>query len=53
MVGEFSRIVASDLQVGMLQKVRNKIKGTELEERIILHKCEENKIGVSEQVILM
>ena len=40
----------SDLQEGMLQKLRDKIHGTELEERITLHKCEENKIGVSEDV---
>ena len=50
MVGEYGRVIASDLQEGMLQKVRDKIKGTELEERITLHKCEENKIGVSEHV---
>ena len=50
MVGKAGRVIASDLQEGMLQKVRDKIKGTELEERIILHKCEENKIGISENV---
>lgn len=50
MVGNSGRIIASDLQEGMLQKVRDKIKGTELEKRITLHKCEENKIGVSEHV---
>ena len=50
MVGESGRVIASDLQEGMLQKVKDKIKGTELEKRITLHKCEENKIGVSEHV---
>ena len=50
MVGKSGRVIASDLQEGMLQKVRDKIKGTELEERITLHKCEENKIGLSEHV---
>ena len=50
MVGKSGRVIASDLQEGMLQKIREKIKGTELEERITLHKCEENKIGVSEHV---
>jgi SAM-dependent methyltransferase len=34
----------------MLRKIRDKIQGTELEDRITLHKCEENKIGVSEHV---
>ncbi len=50
MVGKSGRVIASDLQAGMLQKVRDKIKGTELEARITLHKCEENKIGLSEHV---
>ncbi|MEW6615231.1 MAG: class I SAM-dependent methyltransferase [Thermodesulfobacteriota bacterium] len=50
MVGKSGRVITADLQEGMLQKVRKKIKGTELEERITLHKCEENKIGVSEKV---
>jgi len=50
MVGKSGQVIASDLQEGMLQKVKDKIKGTELEERITLHKCEENKIGISEHV---
>jgi ubiquinone/menaquinone biosynthesis C-methylase UbiE len=50
MVGKSGRVIASDFQEGMLQKVKEKIKGTELQERIILHKCEENKMGVSELV---
>ena len=49
-VGKSGRVIASDLQEGMLQKVKDKIKGTELEERITLHKSEENKIGVSDHV---
>ena len=50
MVGRSGRVIASDLQEGMLQKVRDKIKGTALEERITLHKCEENRIGVTAHV---
>ena len=50
MVGKSGRVIASDLQEGMLQKLRDKIRGTELEKRITLHKCEENKIGVSDSV---
>jgi ubiquinone/menaquinone biosynthesis C-methylase UbiE len=50
MVGESGRVIAADLQEGMLQKLRNKIQGTELEERITLHKCKANKIGLSEDV---
>ena len=50
MVGESGRIIASDLQKEMLQIVEKKIKGSEIENRILLHKSEENKIGISEQV---
>ena len=50
MVGESGRVIAADLQKGMLHKLRDKIKGTELKNRITLHKCEENKIGISENV---
>ncbi len=50
LVGKSGRVIATDLQEGMLQKLREKIQGTALEERITLHKCEENKIGVSENV---
>ena len=50
MVGKTGQVIAADLQEGMLQKLRAKIKGTDLEDRITLHKCEENKICVSENV---
>ena len=50
MVGKSGRVIAADMQEGMLQKVKEKVKGTELEERILLHKCGEDKIGVSEPV---
>ena len=50
MVGKSGRVIAADLQEGMLQKIRDKIKGTELEERVTLHKCKESKIGVSEHI---
>ena len=50
MVGESGRVIASDIQEEMLQIVQNRIKGSEIENRILLHKSEENKIGISEQV---
>ena len=50
MVGRSGRVIASDLQEGMLQKLRKKIQGTELEERITLHKSERNKVGVTVNV---
>jgi ubiquinone/menaquinone biosynthesis C-methylase UbiE len=50
MVGKSGMVIAADLQEGMLRKIRVKIQGTELEERIKLHKCETNKIGLREKV---
>ena len=50
MGGESGRVIASDLQDGMLQRLQSKSQGTGLEERIILHKCEEDKIGIEGQV---
>jgi ubiquinone/menaquinone biosynthesis C-methylase UbiE len=50
MVGKSGRVIAADLQEGMLRKLKDKIKETELEERITLHKCEENRIGLLEEV---
>lgn len=53
MVGRSGRVIAADLQEGMLRKLGNKIQGTELAERITLHKCEGNTIGWSENVDLI
>lgn len=50
MVGSSGRVIAADLQEGMLAKLKEKISGTELEKRITLHKCQEDKIGVSKNV---
>jgi ubiquinone/menaquinone biosynthesis C-methylase UbiE len=44
------KVIAADLQAGMLEKVEKKIRGTEFEQRIELHKCESTKIGVNENV---
>ena len=50
MVGKSGRVIAADLQDGMLEKLRDKIKGSELEDRITLHKCPQNRIGVTDKV---
>ena len=50
MVGETGKVIAVDLQEGMLQKLNDKFTGTELENRITLHKCEEDKISYKENV---
>ena len=50
MVGEAGRVIAADLQEGMLECLKENIKGAGVEGRITVHKCEEDKIGVSESV---
>lgn len=50
MVGASGRVIASDLQEGMLEKIRDKIRGTELEARITLHQSREDRIGVSDKI---
>lgn len=50
LVGEEGRIIAADLQQGMLEKVISKIRGTDLERRVKIHKCQNDKIGVLEKV---
>jgi ubiquinone/menaquinone biosynthesis C-methylase UbiE len=50
MVGKDGKVYSVDLQEGMLQKLRNKIQGTQLEERIKLIKSEQGEIKVPEKV---
>jgi ubiquinone/menaquinone biosynthesis C-methylase UbiE len=45
LVGPAGQVIAADLQEGMLQKLKDKIRGTELESRIVLHRCGEKAIG--------
>lgn len=53
MVGKPGKVIAADLQEGMLQKVRNKIERAGLENRMMLHKCGENRIGCTGKVDLI
>lgn len=50
MVGRSGRVIAADFQEGMLQKLKIKVQGTDLEARIMLHRSEEDRIGISEKV---
>ncbi len=45
-----AKVIAADLQQGMLDKVKKKIEGTELENKISLHKCIGNSINLNEKV---
>ncbi len=49
MVGKNGKVIAADLQEGMLEKVKHKLNDSN-RDIIKLHKCEENKIGVTEKV---
>lgn len=44
------KVIAVDFQEGMLNIVKNKMQGTELEKIVQLHKCEQDSIGISERV---
>lgn len=48
MVGKSGRVIAADLQEGMLGKLAEKIRRTKIAARIKLHKCVDDKIGVIE-----
>jgi ubiquinone/menaquinone biosynthesis C-methylase UbiE len=43
-------VIAADLQEGMLEKVRHKISGTALEQRVKLHLCKKESIGMTDKV---
>jgi ubiquinone/menaquinone biosynthesis C-methylase UbiE len=47
LVGPSGRVIAVDLQAGMLEKLRSKIEGTPLEARVVRHQCQPNGIGLS------
>ena len=47
LVGKTGRVIAADLQDGMLEKVRRKVTGTEFEGRVTLHRCDVDRIGIS------
>ena len=46
LVGKSGKVIAADLQQGMLDKLGEKIRGTELEERITMVKCDQDNINV-------
>jgi ubiquinone/menaquinone biosynthesis C-methylase UbiE len=50
MVGRTGKVISADLQEGMLQKLNNKIKGTEIQDRITLVQCAKDKTNLSDRV---
>lgn len=49
-LNDTGKVIAADLQEGMLDKVKHKINRTELEQRISLHKCNKDSINLTEKV---
>jgi ubiquinone/menaquinone biosynthesis C-methylase UbiE len=47
MVGADGKVVAVDLQQGMLEIVKNKVANTTLQNRVEFHNCPNDKIGLS------
>jgi Methylase involved in ubiquinone/menaquinone biosynthesis len=50
MVGETGRVISVDIQKEMLQMLKDKSKRRGLKSRIVLHKSQPDKIGISEVV---
>ena len=50
LVGERGRVIACDLQAGMLDRLRRKLDGTGLEKRVTFHQCAAERIAIAEQV---
>ena len=50
LIGDSGTVFAADLQDGMLEKVKNKISTTGLQNKIKLHKCEESSINLNDTV---
>jgi ubiquinone/menaquinone biosynthesis C-methylase UbiE len=50
MLNGTGKVIAADVQEGMLEKIRKKIKGTTLEQTVELHKSDFESIGIVEKV---
>jgi ubiquinone/menaquinone biosynthesis C-methylase UbiE len=49
MVGERGRVMAVDLQQQMLEMVRRRAEKAGVAARVVLHKCEQNRLGLTAQ----
>lgn len=50
MVGAHGRVISVDLQQEMLDKVRVSAGDLNLQSRIVLHQCQEDRLGIGEKV---
>jgi len=49
LVGEKGKVIAVDIQDGMLEKLKNKINKTQIEKRIIIHKSKKDTLNLKEK----
>jgi ubiquinone/menaquinone biosynthesis C-methylase UbiE len=50
LAGVNGRVIAADLQQKMLERMAGKVRGTELEKRVVAHLCQGDRIGISQTV---
>jgi ubiquinone/menaquinone biosynthesis C-methylase UbiE len=50
LLADSGKVIAADLQEGMLERVNQKIEGTTLKQRIEIHKCDANHLGITENI---
>jgi len=50
LAGNSGKVIAADLQEEMLSILKNKISNTEFQDRVILHKCQQDKIGIADKM---
>ncbi len=53
LVGETGKVIAVDIQQGMLDLLKERLLGSGLEKRVVLHKCGENSLGIAEKADLL
>jgi ubiquinone/menaquinone biosynthesis C-methylase UbiE len=49
LVGQTGRVIAADLQEGMLAKLQAKIHGADWADRVTLHKCLADRVGLAQK----
>ncbi|MCG8334599.1 MAG: class I SAM-dependent methyltransferase [Proteobacteria bacterium] len=50
LVGESGKVVAIDIQEGMLELLNKKIRNSDIKKRIVLHKCDDENIAITEPI---
>lgn len=49
LVGDSGKVVAADVQIGMLEILKRKITNSTLRQRIVIHHCQEDNLGLKEK----